>query len=207
MEERWLNDYVFTVDEFLTAEECDQYLQISEDIGFEDALVNTPQGQLVRADVRNNQRVMFSNEEIASWLWERAADFVPHAWDGRRAVGVNEMLRFYRYDPGQQFDWHQDFSFERDNGEQSRLTFMIYLNDDCVGGETSFEDSYSDEPFDALKIVPKRGMALFFEHSVHHKGEPVVSGRKYVLRTDVMYAAWEDEEEQEDSDDLDDEWE
>ena len=32
-------------------------------------------------------------------------------------------------------------------------------------------------------------MALFFEHAIHHKGEAVIQGRKYVLRTDVMYAA------------------
>ena len=37
-------------------------------------------------------------------------------------------------------------------------------------------------------VVPQTGMALCFVHSVHHKGESVFQGRKYVLRTDVMYA-------------------
>ena len=203
-EEHWFNDYVFTVDNFFTPEECEKYIRISEDIGFEDALVSSPQGQVRRTDIRNNERVMFESEEIAEWLWERAAEFVPSEYDDRPAVGVNELLRFYRYDPGQQFNWHQDFPFERDNGEQSYLTFMVYLNDDFDGGETSFEDSYSDDSFDEFQVVPQQGMALFFEHATHHKGEPVTRGRKYVLRTDVMYAA--EDAEYDGVDETDDLW-
>ncbi len=188
-EETWLNDSIFVVEDFLTAEECQQYIKMSEDIGYEDALVNTPQGQVRRADVRNNERVMWNDEELAARLWERAEDFVLTEFEGRVAIGVNELFRFYRYERGQQFNWHQDFPYERDNGEASLWTLMIYLNDDCEGGQTSFEDSYSDESFDEFQVKPKSGMALFFEHSIHHKGEPVTAGRKYVLRTDVMYSA------------------
>jgi predicted 2-oxoglutarate/Fe(II)-dependent dioxygenase YbiX len=193
IEESWLNDYVFTVERFLTAEECEKFIRMSEDFGYEDALVTSPRGEVLRKDVRNNQRVVFHNEEIAEWLWDRARELVPPEFDDRASIGVNQLLRFYRYDPGQLFNWHQDFPFERDNGEQSFLTFMIYLNDGFEGGETSFEDSYSDESFDPFHVAPKQGMALFFEHAIHHKGEPVTRGRKYVLRTDVMYAAPFDE--------------
>lgn len=205
LEDCWVNDYVFTVDHFLSPEECEKYIRISEDFGYEDALVTSPNGPVSRPGLRNNQRVMFKNEEMAAWLWERARDVVPHEFDGRAAIGVNELLRFYRYDPGQEFNWHQDFAYERDNGEESFLTFMIYLNGNVEGGETSFEDSYSDESFDEFKITPKQGMALFFEHAVHHKGEPVTQGRKYVLRTDVMYAA-EDPDQDSDDDCDDDQW-
>jgi hypothetical protein len=31
-------------------------------------------------------------------------------------------------------------------------------------------------------------MALLFHHPISHRGDPVIAGRKYVLRTDVMYA-------------------
>ena len=63
---------------------------------------------------------------------------------------VNERLRFYRYDIGQQFDWHYDGAFERDNGERSQLTFMVYLNDGFVGGETALEGAI---------ISPRKGLA------------------------------------------------
>lgn len=202
--ERWFNDYVFTVNDFLSVDECKRYIKISEDFGFEDSLVTlgvrgadgSVSLQRARMDYRNNQRVVFKNQEIADFLWERVADFIP-ANEDRNAVGCNEMLRFYRYDAGQQFDWHQDSPYERDNGEISLWTLVIYLNEDFEGGETSFEDSYSDESFDAFSVSPKTGTALFFDHDVHHKGEPVLDGRKYVLRTDVMFSSVDGEEDAE----------
>ncbi|MCA9175789.1 MAG: 2OG-Fe(II) oxygenase [Planctomycetales bacterium] len=204
VDEQWLNDYVFTVTGFLTAAECAKYIRISEDVGYEPALLTSPRGNVLRKDIRSNERVMFCNDEIADWLWQRARDFVPREFDGRPAVGVNELLRFYRYEPGQQFDWHQDFPYERDNGEQSYLTLLVYLNDDFDGGETSFDDSYSEEAFDEFRVTPVRGMALFFEHATHHKGEPVTKGRKYVMRTDVMYGPEDAEFGNEFDDEFDD---
>jgi prolyl 4-hydroxylase len=62
----------------------------------------------------------------------------------------------------------------------SLLTLMVYLNDDFAGGETSFAE---------VAIVPHRGMALLFRHALFHEGRPVTRGVKYVLRSDVMFAA------------------
>lgn len=192
-EEQWLNDSVFVVENLITIDECERLIRISEDAGYEDATVSTPQGTAFRTDVRNNQRAMLNDHELANQLWKAAEPFIPAEINERTPVGANELLRFYRYDPGQQFNWHQDFPYERDNGESSLLTFMIYLSEDCDGGETSFEDSYSDESFDEFSVSPKAGMGLFFLHEVHHKGEPVHEGRKYVLRTDIMFSPDEDE--------------
>ena len=36
-------------------------------------------------------------------------------------------------------------------------------------------------------IKPKQGQVLIFEHQQLHEGAPVLTGQKYVLRTDVMY--------------------
>lgn len=49
------------------------------------------------------------------------------------------------------------------------------------GGETYF--------FDSEEIVmPQAGKVLIFSHGLWHAGRTVTAGRKYVLRTDVMYA-------------------
>ena len=92
---------------------------------------------------------------------------------------------------------------------ESYLTLLIYLSDVEEGGETCFEDSYSEESFDDLSVTPAKGKAIFFEHSIHHKGEPVRRGRKYVLRSDVMYAADDSEHDISDFDDpadVQDDW-
>lgn len=64
---------------------------------------------------------------------------------------------------------------------------MVYLNSDFTGGETKFYDE--DGSRLRVAVRPERGMALGFVHLQLHEGAPVVSGRKYVLRTDVMYAS------------------
>ena len=91
---------------------------------------------------------------------------------------MNERLRFYRYGPGQRFAPHTDGCVRRANGEESLLTFMIYLNGDVQGGETHFENA---------SITPRPGLALVFDHYLLHEGGLVLAGHKYVLRSDVMY--------------------
>jgi hypothetical protein len=182
----WIGNGVFTVSGLLSAVECAELVAASESLGYEDAPLSTSLGAVMRKDIRNNDRIVVDDRERAASLWEKAREYVPRRYQGREAVGFNERLRFYRYDPGQLFDWHRDGYFERPSGERSLITVLVYLNDDFTGGETSF-----DEPelkLGILKIAPRTGLALFFDHPLLHKGEPVESGRKYVLRTDVMYA-------------------
>jgi hypothetical protein len=86
------------------------------------------------------------------------------------------------YDPGQRFAPHMECSFQRDNGEQSQFTFLVYLNDNFEGGATAFHESRA-----SLRVTPEQGKALVFSHRQLHEGMPVMRGRKYILRTDVMY--------------------
>jgi hypothetical protein len=126
--------------------------------------------------------MMLDDKQLAAVLWERVEPFINTIeFPGMRPVGVNERLRFYRYDPGQVFRWHRDGFYQRPNGQRSRLTYMVYLNDDFEGGETKFREP---RPID---VKPRKRMALLFSHPLMHEGASVTSGRKYVLRTDVMY--------------------
>jgi hypothetical protein len=103
---------------------------------------------------------------------------------------LNERFRYYRYGPGQKFDWHFDGPFTRENGDSSKLTFMVYLSDGFLGGETAFNlkrhgGVRDDDP--VLEVIPVAGTALVFRHDVLHTGAMVLQGTKYVLRTDVMF--------------------
>lgn len=169
---------IFTIAGVLTSEECQGYIEWSEGLGYETAPVSLAGGAVMRPDIRNNARVMVDSPERATEVWSRISASVRAMVVGRRAVGLNERLRFYRYGPGQRFAPHTDGCHRRANGQESLLTLMIYLNGGARGGETRFEN---------VSITPEPGLALVFDHYLLHEGAPVIEGQKYVLRSDVMY--------------------
>lgn len=177
-------DGIWVVENFFTPAECQEWIDFAEAEGFDDAPISVGFGkESIDKGIRNNDRVMIDDEDRAFLLWQKTKSHLPQMIYHRVAVGLNERLRFYRYDSGQQFKYHFDGSFRRPTGEQSLLTFMIYLNEDFVGGKTTFLNS------EETIISPKTGMMLAFKHNILHQGAEVLSGRKYVLRSDVMYSA------------------
>ncbi|MEO8609283.1 MAG: 2OG-Fe(II) oxygenase [Chloroflexota bacterium] len=178
----------FVVPDVLTLAECAAYVALSEKIGYEPATITTGIGAELRPDVRNNDRVIYDDEVLAETLWELVKDYFPAAVKNRTARGLNERFRFYRYDPGQRFEWHMDGYFERENGERSLYTVLFFLNDDFEGGETRFRVR-DDDGAKTVGVKPVTGHTLIFPHEMLHEGAAVTAGRKYILRTDVMYGA------------------
>ena len=173
--------WVGTLDGLLNLDECEDWIARAESEGFSLAPITTAWGFLERPEFRNNRRAMWDAPDLAHELWERARANLPAEFEGWRACGLNERLRVYRYDPGQYFRWHFDGAYVRNRVERSMLTFMVYLNADFLGGRTEFDP----EP----RVEPRPGRALVFEHPIRHQGAEVLEGRKYVLRTDVMFRA------------------
>jgi hypothetical protein len=181
--EQLVGDSIFLIHEFFTPEECAQLIALTEEIGYDVAPITTSVGFVVRKDIRNNDRLMRDDPELAARLWEKAGPFVPAEWLYWKAVGLNERFRYYRYAPGQRFVAHTDGSYESPNGDRSHFTFLVYLNEDFEGGTTNFL-KVGRRP---LRIEPRTGTALVFAHKLLHEGAEVIRGQKYVLRTDVMY--------------------
>lgn len=186
----FLHPEICTVDGFLTGSECAALITESEAASYEEATVTTRSGPIMAKAVRNNDRVIVDDAEQASRLWARLRDMIPATYRNRyQAIGLNERFRFYRYGPGQVFRWHRDGAFVRDNGEESLFTFLIYLNQECEGGETMFRGlpfGYvgDEQAPQQISIKPRTGTA---PHSLDHTGALVTKGTKYVLRSDVMY--------------------
>ena len=175
-----ISNQIFIIPNFWDKQQCDDYISRSEDIGYKAAAINTGMGrQRVVESVRNNKRVMYKDFELAENIWNDLSSLAPQKIGNSIAIGLNEMFRFYRYKPGEEFKKHRDQSFVRNNEEASYYTFMIYLNDNFEGGETTFNDRI---------VRPVTGMALIFLHDLEHSGSPVKRGVKYVLRTDIMYS-------------------
>ena len=169
---------IWTIPAFASAGECEGLIARAEAHGFEAATITTRRGRERDCAVRNNDRAVIDDQRLADDLWQRLKPHVPTFVGGRQAVGLNERFRFYRYDPAQRFRGHTDAPYVHPSGASSLLTFMIYLNDGFAGGETQFPDR---------TISPERGLALLFRHEIFHEGRPVSRGRKYVLRSDVMF--------------------
>ncbi|NEO85037.1 MAG: 2OG-Fe(II) oxygenase [Spirulina sp. SIO3F2] len=170
---------IYTVSNLLSEERCAELIALSEQMGYNSAPITTERGFEIKQNIRNNTRVILDSIELAEEFWSLVEPWVVSDWRTCKAVGLNERFRFYRYDSGQQFDWHRDGIYRRKNGQKSLFTVIFYLNADFDGGLTEFRD---------LEIPIEAGSALFFWHSELHRGSPVTAGRKYVLRTDVMYS-------------------
>ncbi|KAF0694548.1 Aste57867_14588 [Aphanomyces stellatus] len=177
---------VLVLENVLSAQECRALIATSEASGFSQALLNVGGGrEVLCTEIRNSDRCMLDDAAAAAIIWGRIRSFLPATFNGHEVVGVNERLRFLRYDPGQEFKPHVDGSYCRpDKTEMSFLTIQLYLNggQGLVGGATTIFDKNGD-----VDIQPAVGRALIFQHrGVCHAGGPVVHGRKYTIRSDIM---------------------
>jgi len=195
--------YVKVLTNILTKKECDDLIRYSEAKGYELAKVNIGYKEVVMTDVRNNDRSIIDSPITTEFIWQRLlhvcgddpnllrAQFAFEGESTLHAVGLNERMRFLRYDPGTYFAPHGDGYYERGReagereGERSYVTFQLYLNDGFEGGATRISD-FSDEE-DGFDVVPQAGSVLLFQHNVFHEGSKLINGRKYAIRSDVMY--------------------
>ncbi|WP_372742240.1 2OG-Fe(II) oxygenase [Neptunomonas sp.] len=196
----------------LTCEECKAFVDAAETMGFtEDASVSL--GRNVRHNMNLNWIVDSATERL---IWSRAAtrfsDDTTHFW-AKEPLGLNQRFRFYRYEKGDFFSMHTDGAWPGSqiiNGQPvadafgdrySLYTFLIFLNDDFVGGETQFMVDKNDPTRPARKtldaslkgIRTPAGGALCFPHGTHplqclHASEEVTKGKKYIIRTDVLFS-------------------
>lgn len=77
--------------------------------------------------------------------------------------------------------------------QSSLFTFLIYLNDEFEGGETTFFiPSVREGVMNAYPVKPLMGSVAVFPHgeaqgALLHEGTGVTKGAKYIIRTDVEY--------------------
>lgn len=183
----------------LTPDECREWLAASEDAGY---LKNGQTGADGRQSIftGNRVRATVTSPGMADLLWSRIAPHIkprehrgggsfngPNMkgvkWGKYTPVGVADLLRFSRYDPGGSFHTHYDTVYARDDQYVGMHTILVYLNDDYEGGETVVYDA-SERPH---VVKPEIGMALVFYHHQLHNGQPVRAGHKRIVRSEVMF--------------------
>jgi len=173
----------------------------SEELCFVPASLNV-RGEQVMDSRRRSGRLLVDSPSFAAALWQRVRHAVPATLHGRPALGLNQRLRILRYRPGDSFAPHADGHFAcADGSASSLLTLLLYLNgaEDYEGGRTVFFSS-EDEAYAAWRMAqaagtpghsvePQAGLVLLQDQVIWHAVPELQVGTKYVLRTEVMYAA------------------
>lgn len=90
----------------LTPEECSEWIKLTEERGYQPALVNVGMQEVLMTDFRNSDRCIIDDPDMANIVFERIKSYLPQTWENHQIVGLNERLRFLRYDPGQKFEQH-----------------------------------------------------------------------------------------------------
>ncbi|CAM0138080.1 hypothetical protein VKS41_001303 [Umbelopsis sp. WA50703] len=197
----------FLLKDVLTTSECDQVLSAAEAIGF------TPDVPIVGSasesvSILAHNFFWLVDDDFLGTVFKRCEPHFPKEMGDGAIAGLNARWRVYRYVPGAIYRPHIDgawpgsgldpvdgsYKYDMYDGTRwSRLTFLIYLNEEFDGGSTTFFLPSAEEGIlEAHGVSPRRGSVLCFPHgntagSLLHEGSPVLSGAKYVIRADVLY--------------------
>ncbi|KNZ82176.1 hypothetical protein J132_06744 [Termitomyces sp. J132] len=200
--------FIKVIDNVFTPAECAALIARAEaSAAWRTALIQTPRGERVDEEVRNNDRILLFDKELAGELtrrllphvqevaeigpgstWEHIVGlpgFVTKTW---KLLGVNERLSFLRYGPGHYFRPHYDGQLQLPDGRRSWVTVQIYLNDDDLSGGATRIFGKAGEDGEFYDVEPKVGRVLIFEQKPFiHSGEEVVRGMKYTMRSDFLF--------------------
>ncbi|KAF9964291.1 hypothetical protein BGZ70_006675 [Mortierella alpina] len=198
----------FLLKDVLTRDECLQMISAAEAVGFtpDVPIVGTASESI---SVLAHNFFWMADDQLLGHIFDRCKSHFPEtSGDGHGAVGINSRWRVYRYVPGAIYRIHVDgqwpgsgldpvtgeYLYDAYGGKRwSRLTFLVYLNDEFEGGGTTFFTPSADVGFlDARAASPRAGSVLCFPHgetagSLLHEGSPVLKGAKYIVRADVLY--------------------
>ncbi|KAF7313939.1 Fe2OG dioxygenase domain-containing protein [Mycena chlorophos] len=198
----------FIINDVFDPSECKSLIEAAETVGM---LPDEPTaGSATQlASVLAHNFIWLADESFIDTLYQRVVDFLPQKVKNGAVRGINRRFRLYRYRPGALYRPHIDgawpasgmdsskaspsYIYDSDPSLYSRLTFLIYLNDNFDGGCTTFFLPGAEAGImDARPVRPRTGTVCVFPHgaalgSLLHEGSGVTEGAKYVIRTEVLY--------------------
>ncbi|KAJ7779201.1 hypothetical protein B0H16DRAFT_808617 [Mycena metata] len=198
----------FIINDVFEAAECKALIDAAEAVGMlPDEPTAGSAAQL--ASVLAHNFIWLADTEFLATMYSRVVALLPQTIHGGTVRGINARFRLYRYHPGALYRPHIDgawpasaldsttsppsYVYDSDPTVYSRLTFLIYLNDDFDGGCTTFFlPSAEHGVLEARPVKPRTGTVCVFPHgaargSLLHEGSGVTRGAKYVIRTEVLY--------------------
>ena len=175
---------IFTIPQFLTNEECDYIVRLTEKNSTRSSVAGQGKEAIKYDEGRTSSTaVLLDTDPIIKQVNQKIYTEL-----GIEAI-YSEPTQGQIYEVGQEFRHHQD-AFDKEayynhclSSGQRTWTFMIYLNDVEEGGETNFH--VLDKTF-----TPSKGMAVVWKNSdgtgtensaALHAGLPVKKGRKVII--------------------------
>ena len=203
---------VFLLNHVFSTDECELLIGEAEKHGF--GTTNYP--KLYRGNLRLMTFDLSLTSLVWTRIQSQIPIHVQEDGKAWESVGLNPKWRLAKYFPGDKFGGHIDATFcDYSTGFKSMFTVNIYMNEGFIGGETSFdfremshrnrkrENKDKKAPTTALTpqpakleerivdVVPRTGLALIFRQpptqNYIHEGKELISGLKYLFRSDVMY--------------------
>lgn len=181
------NEYVQTIENVFSKEECKDLIEISEIKGYQSASLYTDKSGIEHfaLDKRRGLRCIIDDLDFADKLLHKIYKLIPQKYKNMNLHSVNHRLRFLKYNDGDFFTRHRDGNYISENGSISQITILIYLNDDYTSAYTTFFNDPDD--YTGYVIKPLTGMICLMDQKVGHEVSPLLNGTKYIIRTELMY--------------------
>jgi prolyl 4-hydroxylase len=168
-----MNKYLRVFDNIFSEEECKDLIKHFD----------SNKTKFIDRGIAEYYRLEEDLPEMANILWNKVKNELPEYYSNKKLLYLNTYFRYAKYEHGMEFGLHKDGLNQDKNGNRTILTFNIFLNDEFTGGETDFFDDNGNL---LLSAKPKPGRSVIFDGNINHRGNKVLNGCKYLLRTDVM---------------------
>ena len=199
---------VFEVQNFLSKVEIDHVMKLATGMTLHQSSTKAGDSGDGRVDdeTRNSRNtwVPRGKSAIVDAIYRRAADLMqldeaylrirnkdemPHL---QTKSSNAELLQLVKYEIGQQYTAHHDFTIPSTiAGQPMRFaTILFYLNEGMKGGETTFPRWLNAKDSKPLKVVPQVGKAVLFysllpdgnmDERSQHASAPVTDGEKWLI--------------------------
>ena len=172
---------IFTIDNFIDKDLCDALINWIGPNLIPSTVLDTSTSERVQTDYRTSYQWQPKElAPVATEIIEKVYNFF--GLDGNQF----QSPQFLRYERGQYYKSHYDYYITQSNkdalGHQRIRTFMLYLSDVEMGGETYFPKLH-------FGVAPKVGRLLSFRYDYDsatndktlHEAKSVRRGLKYAM--------------------------